>query len=62
MKSFELDVVATRGGVVESRHHVHAAVVDALAARDRIRYQYALQSHLHVGVKTFAEPETPVLA
>ena len=29
MKSFELDVVATRGGVVESRHRVHAAVVDA---------------------------------
>lgn len=29
MKSFQLDVVATRGGVVESRHRVHAAVVDA---------------------------------
>ncbi|HYC52238.1 MAG TPA: asparaginase [Gemmatimonadaceae bacterium] len=29
MKSFALDVVATRGGVVESRHSVHAAVVDA---------------------------------
>ena len=29
MKSFQLDVVVTRGGVVESRHHVHAAVVDA---------------------------------
>jgi L-asparaginase II len=29
MKSFELDVVATRGGVVESRHRIHAAVVDA---------------------------------
>src|SRR5688572_19446595 len=28
MKSLELDVVATRGGVVESRHRVHAAVVD----------------------------------
>ena len=28
MKAFELDVVATRGGVVESRHRVHAAVVD----------------------------------
>lgn len=32
MKSFELDVVATRGGVVESRHRVHAAVVDATDA------------------------------
>ena len=29
MKSFELDVVATRGAHVESRHRVHAAVVDA---------------------------------
>jgi L-asparaginase II len=29
MKSFQLDVVVTRGGAVESRHHVHAAVVDA---------------------------------
>ena len=28
MKSFQLDVVVTRGGVVESRHRVHAAVVD----------------------------------
>ena len=40
----------------------HAAVVDALAVRDRIRYQYALQSHLHVGVKTFQDPEIPVPA
>lgn len=29
MRSFQLDVVATRGGVVESQHRVHAAVVDA---------------------------------
>jgi L-asparaginase II len=29
MRKLTLDVVATRGGVVESRHHVHAAVVDA---------------------------------
>ena len=28
MKSIELDVVVTRGAVVESRHRVHAAVVD----------------------------------
>ena len=32
MKSFQLDVVVTRGGVVESQHHVHAAVVDATDA------------------------------
>jgi L-asparaginase II len=28
MRTLSLDVVATRGGVVESRHRVHAAVVD----------------------------------
>ena len=36
MKSLELDVVATRGAEIESRHRVHAAVVgsdDALIAR-----------------------------
>ena len=27
MQSFDLDVIATRGGVTESRHRVHAAVV-----------------------------------
>lgn len=39
MRQFDLDVVATRGDLVESRHLVHAAVVDArgtacAAARD----------------------------
>ncbi|MDF1503774.1 asparaginase [Roseisolibacter sp. H3M3-2] len=29
MRTLSLDVVATRGGVVESRHRVHAAVTDA---------------------------------
>lgn len=29
MRSYQLDVVVTRGGVVESQHRVHAAVVDA---------------------------------
>jgi L-asparaginase II len=28
VKLYELDVVATRGGIVEARHRVHAAVVD----------------------------------
>lgn len=32
MKSFELDVVVTRGAVIESRHHLHAAVVDETGA------------------------------
>jgi L-asparaginase II len=29
MKSLQLDVVATRGSIIESRHGIHAAVVDA---------------------------------
>jgi L-asparaginase II len=29
MKSLQLDVVATRGRIIESRHRIHAAVVDA---------------------------------
>lgn len=40
----------------------HAAVVDALEQRDRIRYQYALQSHLNIGITAFedlAEEELP---
>ncbi|HEY7235554.1 MAG TPA: asparaginase [Gemmatimonadaceae bacterium] len=32
MKSIELDVLVTRGAVVESRHRVHAAVVDETGA------------------------------
>src|SRR3954469_21269030 len=32
MKSFELDVVVTRGALVESRHRVHGAVVDETGA------------------------------
>ena len=33
----------------------HAAVVDALELRDRIRYQYALITHLHLGLWAFDE-------
>ena len=51
-------VVAT----LKSKGRQHAAVVDALELRDRIRYQYALQSHLHVGVTAFADPAEEVLA
>lgn len=40
----------------------HAAVVDALALRDRIRYQYALQSHLQMGITAFEDPEDGVSA
>lgn len=35
----------------------HAAVVDALDARDRIRYQFALQSHLQLGLTAFDDDE-----
>ena len=31
MNSVDLDIVAVRGDTVESRHHVHAAVVDHTA-------------------------------
>ncbi|PXA97817.1 FadR family transcriptional regulator [Nostoc sp. 3335mG] len=33
----------------------HALVVDALAVRDRIRYQYALQTHLQIGITAFED-------
>ncbi len=33
----------------------HAAVVNALEQRDRILYQYALQSHLHIGITAFED-------
>ena len=35
----------------------HASVVDALELRDRIRYQYALQSHLQLGLTTFDQDD-----
>lgn len=35
----------------------HASVVDALELRDRIRYQYALQSHLQLGLTTFQDDD-----
>lgn len=36
----------------------HSAVVEALAVRDRIRYQYALQSHLKIGITAFQDLES----
>lgn len=33
----------------------HQAVIEALAAHDRISYQYALQHHLNMGFNTFGE-------
>lgn len=33
----------------------HAEIIDALEARDRIKYQYKLQHHLQLGYSTFSE-------
>lgn len=41
----------------EDTFEQHAAVVDALEIRDRIAYQYALQSHLQIGVNAFQDHE-----
>ena len=35
----------------------HADIVDALEARNRIKYQYALQFHLELGFNTFGNPQ-----
>jgi DNA-binding FadR family transcriptional regulator len=35
----------------------HQAVIDALTARDRISYQYALQFHLNLGFNTFGQDD-----
>lgn len=35
----------------------HASVVDTLEARDRIRYQYALKSHLQIGLTAFEDDD-----
>ncbi len=39
----------------EDTFEQHAAIVDALEGKDRIRYQYALQSHLQLGLFAFGE-------
>jgi GntR family transcriptional repressor for pyruvate dehydrogenase complex len=40
-----------------STYRQHADVVDALEARNRIKYQYALQYHLELGFNTFGKPQ-----
>ncbi|MBO6719801.1 MAG: FadR family transcriptional regulator [Rhizobiaceae bacterium] len=39
-----------------STYQQHADIVDALEARNRINYQYALQYHLELGFNTFGDP------
>lgn len=38
-----------------STYQQHANIVDALEARNRIKYQYALQYHLELGFNTFGD-------
>ena len=40
-----------------STYRQHADIVDALEARNRIKYQYALQFHLELGFNTFGGPQ-----
>lgn len=41
----------------EDTFEQHGLVIDALEIKDRIRYQYALQSHLQLGLFAFREDE-----
>ena len=43
----------------EDTFEQHAAIVDALEAKDRIHYQYALVSHLELGLWAFEEETRP---
>lgn len=45
-----------------STYQQHADIVDALEARNRIKYQYALQFHLELGFNTFGSPREEKLA
>lgn len=50
--TFSLDVVVTRGALIESRHRVHAAVVNA----DGVLLQAARDPHLRVWWRSCAKP------
>lgn len=41
----------------EDTFEQHAGIIDGLEIKDRIRYQYALQSHLQLGLFAFKEEE-----
>jgi len=53
MKHYHLDVVVTRGGLVESRHRVHAAVVDARGKLIGVSGDPAVVSFWRSGSKPF---------
>ena len=53
MKTLDIDVVATRGGQVESRHRVHAAVVDASGTLVAVAGDPSFQTFLRSCAKPF---------
>jgi L-asparaginase II len=53
MKSLQLDVVATRGRIIESRHRIHAAVVDARGCLIAGAGECTLVTHSRSCVKPF---------
>jgi L-asparaginase II len=53
MKSLQLDVVATRGRIIESRHRIHAAVVDARGCLVAGAGENALVTHSRSCAKPF---------
>jgi DNA-binding FadR family transcriptional regulator len=62
MKPVILRIMAnrkTRRTFETTTYSEHEAVIDALAARDRIAYQYRLQSHLEFGFAHFDEAMEP---
>ena len=53
MDQLSLDVIATRGALVESRHRVHAAVVDGSGRLIAASHDPGLQSHWRSCAKPF---------
>jgi GntR family transcriptional repressor for pyruvate dehydrogenase complex len=54
-----MELGKSREDFAEGTYSQHLAIIEALEARSRISYQYALQSHLHLGFKTFIDEGVP---
>lgn len=52
-----MELGKSRQDFAEGTYSQHLAIIEALEARNRIAYQYALQSHLQLGFKTFSDEE-----
>lgn len=52
-----MELGKSRQDFAEGTYSQHLAIIEALEARNRIAYQYALQSHLQLGFKTFGDEE-----